>query len=207
MDTYMTVKSLSEGYYTEKRSRFLAFAMPVRTPEDVKSRVREYRTKYHDSRHVCWAYVLGADRMAFRAVDDGEPSSTAGRPILGQINSGCLTDILVIVVRYFGGIELGTAGLAAAYRAAAAEAIAAAETEERTVDKDLTVVVEYPHLNDIMRIVKEEQPEIVSRKFEAACEMTLRIRSGLYANLAARILRVETARIKGGLKDFKSLSL
>jgi uncharacterized YigZ family protein len=195
-DTYRTIKSLSEGYYTEKRSRFLSFAMPVRTPEEAKEYVREYRKKYYDARHVCWAYRIGAGCKVFRANDDGEPSSTAGKPILGQISASELTDILVIVVRYFGGIELGTGGLIAAYRAAAAEAIAAAETEERTVDEDLTVVFEYPYLDSIMRIVKEEQPEIVSRKFEMTCEMTLRIRKNLFGNLRNRILKVETVYVK-----------
>jgi uncharacterized YigZ family protein len=195
-DTYKTVKGLSEGYHAEKRSRFLSFAMPVRTPEEVKACVGEYRKKYYDARHLCWAYVLGADRRTSRAVDDGEPSSTAGKPILGQINANGLTDLLVIVVRYFGGIELGTGGLAVAYRTAAAAAIAAAEPEERTVDEDVTVVFEYPHLNSIMRIIKEEQPEVVSRTFEATCEMTLRIRRSLYRNLITRILHVETARLK-----------
>ncbi|MDR2775544.1 MAG: IMPACT family protein [Tannerella sp.] len=195
-DTYKTIKGLSEGYYTEKRSRFLSFAMPVRTPEEVKRHVQEYRKEYYDSRHVCWAYMLGADRKTFRTNDDGEPSSTAGKPILGQINSNELTDILVIVVRYFGGIELGTGGLIVAYRTAAAGAIAAAETEERTVDGELTVAFEYPHLNGIMRIVKEEQPEIVSQTFEMTCEMTLRIRSSLFENLRNRLLKVETAYIK-----------
>ena len=110
-DLYKTIRATSEGYYTEKRSRFLSFAIPVRTPEEVKAQVEACRKKYYDARHVCWAYMLGADRTTFRANDDGEPSSTAGKPILGQINSNELTDILVIVVRYFGGIKLGTSGL------------------------------------------------------------------------------------------------
>ncbi|MDR1096493.1 MAG: YigZ family protein [Tannerella sp.] len=195
-DSYKTVKALSEGYYTEKRSRFLSFAMPVRTVEEVKDLVQGYRKKFYDARHVCWAYVLGAERSLFRANDDGEPSSTAGKPVLGQINSNGLTDILIIVVRYFGGIELGTGGLTVAYRKAAAGAIAAAEIEERTVDEDLTVVFEYPYLNSIMRIVKEEQAEIISRKFERTCEMTLRIRKNLFERLKNRILKIETACLK-----------
>jgi uncharacterized YigZ family protein len=195
-DSYKTIRGLSEGYYTEKRSRFLSFAMPVRTPEEAGEYVRAYRKKYYDSRHVCWAYMLGADRQTFRANDDGEPSSTAGKPILGQINSSELTDILIIAVRYFGGVELGTGGLIAAYRTAAAAAIAAAEIEERTVDEALTVIFEYPCLNDIMRVVKEEQPEIVSQKFEMTCEMTLRIRKNLFGNLKNRILKVDTAYLK-----------
>jgi uncharacterized YigZ family protein len=195
-DTYKTIKSLSKGYFTEKRSRFLSFAIPVRTPEEAKQYVWEYRKKYYDSRHVCWAYMLGAGRKTFRMNDDGEPSSTAGKPILGQINSNELTDILIIVVRYFGGIELGTGGLIVAYHTAAAAAIAAAEIEERTVDGELTVIFEYPYLNGIMRIVKEEQPEVVSQKFEMTCEMTLRIRKNLFENLRNRILKVKTACIK-----------
>ena len=196
MDSYKTIKGPSEGYYTEKRSRFLSFAIPVRTVEEVKEYVQKYRKKYYDSRHVCWAYMLGADRLTFRSNDDGEPSSTAGKPILGQINSNELTDILIIVIRYFGGIELGTSGLIVAYRTAAAEAIAAAEIEERTVDEDITVVFEYPYLNGIMRIVKEEQPEIVSQTFEMTCEMTLRIRKNLSEQLKNRLLKVETAYLK-----------
>jgi Uncharacterized conserved protein len=195
-DRYKTIKNLSEGYFTEKRSRFLSFAIPVRTVEEVKEYVQEYKKKYYDSRHVCWAYMLGADRLTFRANDDGEPSSTAGKPILGQINSNELTDILIIVIRYFGGIELGTSGLIVAYRTAAAEAIAAAEIEERTVDEDITVVFEYPFLNGIMRIVKEDQPEIVSQTFEMTCEMTLRIRKNLSERLKNRLLKVETAYLK-----------
>ena len=120
-DSYKTIKALSEGYYTEKRSRFISYAIPVRTVEEVKEQVAAYRKQYYDARHVCWAYMLGADRQTFRANDDGEPSSTAGKPILGQINSNELTDILIVVIRYFGGIELGTSGLIVAYRTAAAE--------------------------------------------------------------------------------------
>ncbi len=195
-DTYRTIRRTAEGSYTEKRSRFLSFAIPVRTPEEVKTEVEKYRRQYYDARHVCWAYMLGADRQTFRAVDDGEPSSTAGKPILGQINSNNLTDILIIVVRYFGGIELGTGGLIVAYRTAAAEAVAAAEIEERTVDVDITVAFEYPYLNGIMRIVKEENPTVVSQRFEMDCEMTLRIRKGEAEKLKSRLLKIESAYLK-----------
>lgn len=195
-DLYKTIRAASEGYYTEKRSRFLSFAIPVRTPEEVKAQVEACRKKYYDARHVCWAYMLGADRTTFRANDDGEPSSTAGKPILGQINANELTDILVIVVRYFGGIKLGTSGLIVAYRSAAAEAIAAAEVEERTVDAECTVVFEYPFLNDIMRVVKEMQPAIVSQTFEANCEMTLRIRQSQEEMLKNRLFMIEGAYLK-----------
>lgn len=195
-DLYKTIRAASEGYYTEKRSRFLSFAIPVRTPEEVKAQVEACRKKYYDARHVCWAYMLGADRTTFRANDDGEPSSTAGKPILGQINANELTDILVIVVRYFGGIKLGTSGLIVAYRSAAAEAIAAAEVEERTVDAECTVIFEYPFLNDIMRVVKEMQLAIVSQTFEANCEMTLRIRQSQEETLKNRLFMIEGAYLK-----------
>ena len=194
-DTYRTISDLSEGYYTEKRSRFLSFALPVRTPDEVKTQLDIYRKKYYDARHVCWAYMLGPDRTTFRANDDGEPSSTAGKPILGQINSNNLTDILIIVVRYFGGIELGTSGLIVAYRTAAAEAIAAARIEERTVDETITITFEYPHLNSVMRIVKEDKPDVLTQSFELTCEMTLRIRQSRMDTLKSRLLKVDSLRI------------
>ena len=194
-DTYRTIRDLSEGYYTEKRSRFLSFALPVRTPDEVKTLIDAYRKKYYDARHVCWAYMLGPDRITFRANDDGEPSSTAGKPILGQINSNNLTDILIIVVRYFGGIELGTSGLIVAYRTAAAEAIAAAHIEERTVDETITITFEYPHLNSVMRIVKEDKPDVLTQSFELTCEMTLRIRQSRMDTLKSRLLKVDSLRI------------
>lgn len=195
-DSYRTITQVAEGYYTEKRSRFISYAIPVRTVEEVKTQLDTYRKKYYDARHVCWAYMLGSERAVSRANDDGEPSSTAGKPILGQINSHELTDILILVVRYFGGIELGTSGLIVAYRTAAAEAIAAAEIEERTVDEDITVRFEYPYLNGIMRIVKEEGPAIITQQFDMDCEMTLRIRKGEAERLKKRLLKVETAYLK-----------
>ena len=194
-DTYRTIRDLSEGYYTEKRSRFLSFALPVRTPDEVKTQLDIYRKKYYDARHVCWAYMLGPDRTTFRANDDGEPSSTAGKPILGQINSNNLTDILIIVIRYFGGIELGTSGLIVAYRTAAAEAIAAARIEERTIDETITITFEYPHLNSVMRIVKEDKPDVLTQSFELTCEMTLRIRQSRMDALKSRLLKVDSLRI------------
>lgn len=161
-DTFRTIKNISKSIYTEKRSKFLAFAIPVESVEEVKAIVSEYQKVYYDARHVCYAYMLGAERLDFRANDNGEPSGTAGKPILGQINSNELTNILVIVVRYFGGIKLGTSGLIVAYRQAAADAIAEAEVIEKTVDEDISFIFEYPFLNDVMRIVKEENPQIIS---------------------------------------------
>ena len=195
-DTYKTIVIPSEGIYTEKRSKFIAIALPVRTLEEVKQYLEVYQKKYYDARHVCYAYMLGHERKDFRANDNGEPSGTAGKPILGQINSYELTDILIIVVRYFGGIKLGTSGLIVAYRTAAAEALSNARIEERTVDDTLTVLFEYPFMNDVMRIVKEEQPDILEQSYDMDCRMTLRIRSSLMPRLRARLEKVETLRIE-----------
>ena len=195
-DTYKTITGVVDGCYTEKRSRFIAYAVPVRTVEEVKEQVDKFRKQYYDARHVCWAYMLGPDRSTFRANDDGEPSGTAGKPILGQINSLELTDILVVVIRYFGGIKLGTGGLIVAYRAAAAEALSLAEIEERTVDEEITVQFEYPFMNGIMRIIKEDNPEVLSQSFDMNCEMTLRIRKSEADKLRNRLLKVETAYLK-----------
>ena len=196
MADYKTLRGTSTFEYEEKRSRFISYAIPVRTLEEVKEAVAKYRKEYYDARHVCWAYMLGHERLNFRANDDGEPSSTAGKPILGQINSNELTDILIVVIRYFGGIELGTSGLIVAYRTAAAEAIAAAEIEERTVDETFTIQFEYPYLNSVMRIVKEDGPTILAQQFEMDCEMTLRIRQGEAERLRNRLLKVDSCRLK-----------
>lgn len=194
-DTYKTIARLAEGTYSEKRSKFLAFAIPVRSLDEVKEYLKFYEKKYFDARHVCYAYMLGAERTNFRANDNGEPSGTAGRPILGQINSFDLTDILLVVVRYFGGIKLGTSGLIVAYKAAAQEALNAAEIIEKTVDADITFFFEYPFMNDVMRIVKEESPEIISQDFDNNCRMTLRIRKSQFDRLKDRLQKVETLRI------------
>jgi uncharacterized YigZ family protein len=193
-DTYKTIEGQSEAIYTEKRSKFIAIAIPVRTLTEVKAHLEEYQKKYYDARHVCYAYMLGAERKEFRANDNGEPSGTAGKPILGQINSNELTDILIIVVRYFGGIKLGTSGLIVAYRTAAAQAIAEATIIEKTVDQDVKIVFEYPFMNDVMRIVKEEAPEILEQSYDMDCIMRLRIRKSLMPRLHARLEKVETLR-------------
>ncbi|MDR0865605.1 MAG: YigZ family protein [Candidatus Symbiothrix sp.] len=195
MDSYKTIASISEGYITEQRSKFISFAVPVQTPEQVKDIVVDYRKQYYDARHVCWAYMLGADRTQFRVNDDGEPSSTAGKPILGVINSHELTDILIVVIRYFGGVKLGTSGLIVAYRAAAQDAIQKAEIIKKTVDETISIVFEYPFLNGIMKIVKEEQPQIISQQFDNDCAMTLRIRQSEAGKLKARLLKIESVRI------------
>ena len=188
-DQYHTISenSVGEGYYTEKRSKFLAFAHHVETVEEVKSIVSAYRKQYYDARHCCYAYMLGPEQKAFRANDDGEPSSTAGKPILGQINSAGLTDILVVVVRYYGGVNLGTGGLIVAYRTAAADAIANATIEVRQVEETIKYDFTYPMMNDVMRIVKEMQPQVVDQQFDNTCSITLRIRKREAEQLRSRL--------------------
>lgn len=193
-DTYKTIAAPVEGEYTEKRSKFLAFALPVKSVQEVKEAVEQFQKKYYDARHCCYAYMLGAARKDFRANDNGEPSGTAGKPILGQINSHELTDVLIVVVRYFGGIKLGTGGLIVAYRMAAAAALEKAEVIEKTVDEDVTVLFEYPFMNSVMRIVKEEGPVIVSQQYDNDCSMTLRIRKSAMPRLRERLGKVETLR-------------
>jgi len=162
--------------------------------DEVKQHLEAYQKKYYDARHVCYAYMLGHERLNFRANDNGEPSGTAGKPILGQINSNELTDILIIVVRYFGGIKLGTSGLIVAYKAAAAEAIANATIIEKTVDDDIHFAFEYPFMNDVMRVVKEEEPEILEQSYDMDCLMRLRIRRSMMPKLRARLEKVESLR-------------
>ena len=157
-DEFKTIKGKSEGFYSEKRSKFFAFAHHVETDDEVKELLEDYRKKYYDARHVCYAYMLGAARQEFRANDDGEPSSTAGKPILGQINSHELTDVLIVVVRYYGGVNLGTSGLIVAYREAAADALSHATIETRQLEEQVVFSFAYPMMNSVMRVVKEMQP-------------------------------------------------
>lgn len=186
-DEFLTITDTpAEGFYSEKRSKFLAFAFHVTSEEEVKQYVAEFRKKYYDARHVCWAYMLGADRTDFRANDDGEPSSTAGKPILGQINKNELTDILIIVVRYYGGVNLGTSGLIVAYRTAAAEAIANAEIVSQFVEEEVVFDFPYIMMNDVMKIIKDMSPRIISQIYDNTCEMKLSIRKSEAPMLKAK---------------------
>ena len=190
-DTYHTITNqIGEGYYTEKRSKFLAFAHHIETVDEVKELIAAYRKKYYDARHVCYAYMLGAERTDFRANDDGEPSSTAGKPILGQINSNELTDILIVVIRYYGGVNLGTGGLIVAYKTAAADAIAHSQIEERQVEEIVSYSFAYPMMNDVMRIVKEMNPRIISQTFDNTCELKMSIRKSESDQLRARLKKL-----------------
>lgn len=186
-DEFLTITDTpAEGFYSEKRSKFLAFAFHVTSEEEVKQYVAEFRKKYYDARHVCWAYMLGVDRTDFRANDDGEPSSTAGKPILGQINKNELTDILIIVVRYYGGVNLGTSGLIVAYRTAAAEAIANAEIVSQFVEEEVVFDFPYIMMNDVMKIIKDMSPRIISQTYDNTCEMKLSIRKSEAPMLKAK---------------------
>jgi uncharacterized YigZ family protein len=196
MDLYKTISGVAEGSLTEQRSKFISYAIPVRTPEEVKEKVDAFRKQYYDARHVCWAYMLGAERTQFRANDDGEPSSTAGKPVLGVINSHELTDILIVVIRYFGGVKLGTGGLTVAYRTAAQDAVAHAEIIEKTVDETISIAFEYPFLNGVMKIIKEENPQIIAQRFDMDCEMTLQIRKSEAEKLKERLLKVESLHLR-----------
>ena len=192
IDSFKTITETAEGTYSEKRSKFLAFAIPVESVEEVKEAVAEYQKKFYDARHACYAYMLGPERTEFRANDNGEPSGTAGKPILGQINSYGLTNILIVVVRYFGGIKLGTSGLIVAYRQAAIEALQNATIIEKTVDVDLSFRFEFPFMNGVMKVVKDMDVKIVDQGYNSDCTMTLRIRKGLLQQLRDRLEKVET---------------
>ena len=187
MDTYKTISSPAQGVYKEKGSRFLSFAYPVSTTDEVKALVDEKRREYHDARHVCYAYMLGAARTYFRANDDGEPSGTAGRPILGQLNANELTDTLIIVVRYFGGILLGASGLAVAYKTAAAEAIAAANIVEKVVEAHFNITCQYAQLSRVLRLVKEQQLRLVSQQQTDICTLHVAVRQSVADALKKRL--------------------
>ena len=186
-DEYTTISGTGEGYYTEKRSKFLAFSHHVTSVDDIKVLLASYRKRFFDARHVCYAYVLGPERNDFRANDDGEPGSTAGKPILGQINSSGLTDILVVVVRYYGGVNLGTGGLIVAYRTAAAAAIADSVVVTKIVEEEITYSFSYVMMNDVMRVIKEMSPRIVSQTFDNTCEIKLAIRKSEAEHLRSRL--------------------
>ena len=187
-DTYKTVsEEVCEGFYSEKRSKFLAFVHHVDSVDEAMAIVKEYRKKYYDARHCCYAYVLGSDRADFRANDDGEPSSTAGKPILGQLNRLELTDVLVGVIRYYGGVNLGTGGLIVAYRTATEAALSKAVIEEKFVEERITYRFTDPMINAVMRVVKETGARIVSQSFDNDCEIVLSIRQSLAEGLQARL--------------------
>lgn len=188
MDSYLTISASSTAVYTEKRSRFLAFAHHVESKDDAAEQIARYRKEYYDARHVCYAYVLGADRSIYRLNDDGEPSGTAGRPILGQINKRELTDVLVVVVRYFGGVKLGTSGLIAAYRTATAAALDEARVEAKSVEETIVYAFPYERMNKVMRIAKDMPATIVAQDYDGTrCVITFKVRRSLAEQFSQRL--------------------
>ena len=178
-DIYKTITKPAEGYLTEKKSKFLSFIYSVDSVDEAMELIEEYRKKYYNARHVCWAYMIGPDREEFRFNDDGEPSGTAGKPILGQINSFELTNVLILVVRYFGGTLLGTGGLIRAYKEAAANAISNAKIVEKTIDEVINIHFDYTLLNDVMRVLKQFESATWTQDFTESCRMTLTIRKSI----------------------------
>ena len=190
-DAYLTIAGPSEGVVREKMSRFLAFAWPATSAAEAKEVVARYQKEYHDARHVCWAYMVGPERKEFLSSDNGEPSGTAGKPILGQINSLGLTDVVVVVVRYFGGIKLGTSGLIVAYREAAREALDAAEIVQRYQKVDISFTFPYIAMNSVMKLVKNGEVDIASQQFDNTCSMTLSTRLSLSEQLRQRLADID----------------
>lgn len=190
-DSYFIIAKEGSGVFKEKMSKFLSFAFFVDTVEEAKNIVKKVQNEYHDARHVCWAYMIGPDRKDWQLNDNGEPSGTAGKPILGQINSFGLTNVVVIVVRYFGGIKLGTPGLIAAYREAARLALEDAGKKE--VHQKETVRIGFPYVssNDVMKLVKSEEIEVIDRVFDNACEMTLSFREDFSSRINDKLKKID----------------
>ncbi len=195
-DKYLTISAPAEGLYKEKGSKFIAFAIPVTNVEQIKEILETKRKEHHDARHVCYAYMLGVDKTDFRSNDDGEPSGTAGRPILGSLLSAGVTNVLIAVVRYFGGTKLGTSGLINAYKVASADALENAEIIEKTVDEEIHVTFDYLVMNDVMKIIKDVAPQVLSQEFDNDCKMVLSIRKGDAPNLIERLRKVESLIIE-----------
>ena len=193
-DLYKTISKTSEGIYKEKGSKFIAYAYPVNSEEEIKEIIAKLKKEYYDARHHCYAYMLGSDKKNFRANDDGEPSSTAGKPILGQILSYNLTNILIVVIRYFGGTKLGVSGLIHAYKTAALDTIENAEIFEKTVNDIYDIHFDYLVMNDIMRIIKEEQPEQINQDFNLTCKIRLSIRQSEVEKIIKRFKKVTSVK-------------
>ena len=195
-DTYLTIQHPSEGIFKDKGSKFLAFAYPVTTEEEVKQYLAALRKLHPSANHHCYAFRLGADKLLFRSNDNGEPANTAGKPILGQLQSRDLTNVLVVVVRYFGGTLLGVSGLINAYRSAAAEALNNAALVERTVNDVYSIHFDYLQMNDVMKIMKEEKLEQLSQSFELSCELTFSVRKNNSGHVYELFSNVEGLKIR-----------
>jgi uncharacterized YigZ family protein len=194
-DTYRTLATASEGIYKEKGSKFIAFAIPVRTEEDIKEAQDELRKKYHDARHHCYAWALGVERELFRANDDGEPSNSAGKPILGRLESHDLTFLLIVVVRYFGGVKLGVGGLINAYRSAAEDAILNGKIVKRKQKMVFEVLFNYDQMNDVMQVVKNADLKQLEHDFALACKLKLACPHAAFSDLKDVFLAIEGVEI------------
>lgn len=195
-DLYLTLEADSEAVYKEKSSKFLAYAYPVESEERIREILEALRKRYYDATHHCYAWRLGAKGELFRSNDDGEPSGTAGKPILGQMLSTGITNCLIVVVRYFGGTKLGVSGLISAYKESARAVIEAGRVVERTVDRRIKIFFPYIAMNDVMRIIKEEQPSIAAQEFDNLCSMTLSIRAGRAEVLAEKLKKAEGVTVE-----------
>lgn len=195
-DAYMTISSPCEGLYKEKGSKFLAFAFPVSTKEQVKPIVDDLRKKHHDARHVCFAYIINPQSPETRANDDGEPSGTAGRPMLGALQSKGVMNVLMVVVRYFGGTKLGTSGLINAYKTASLDALENGEIIERNLEATLSICFSYFVMNDVMKVMKEENPTVLSQTFDNECAMQLQVRLNDFEKLKSRLENIEGVSVE-----------
>ena len=190
-DFYKTLKGVSQGIYKEKMSKFIAFAQPTQSADEAKALIKQIANKYHDARHCCWAYMIGTQRDEYLSSDNGEPSGTAGKPILGQINSFGLTNVVIAVVRYFGGIKLGTSGLIVAYREAARIAIEAGEILECHEQATLSFTFPYLAMYDVMKLVKSGELKVLEQEFDNVCSMTIQADADKMPALRERIAKID----------------
>lgn len=195
-DFYKTLKGVSQGIYKEKMSKFIAFAQPAQSADEAKALIKQIANKYHDARHCCWAYMIGTQRDEYLSSDNGEPSGTAGKPILGQINSFGLTNVVIAVVRYFGGIKLGTSGLIVAYREAARLAIESGEILECHEQATLSFTFPYLAMNDVMKLVKSGDLKVLDQQFDNVCSMTIQTDADKMPALRGRIVKIDGISLK-----------
>lgn len=194
-DSYQSILQRAEGIYKEKGSKFLSFAIPVCSVDDAKMVLQSFRANYHDARHICYAYVIGYPNSVVRSSDDGEPSGTAGKPILGQIQAKQLSDVMVVVVRYFGGVLLGTGGLVVAYREATVDALNNTTVYTKIVEQALTIQCAYPQLNEVMKIIKDNNLTIVSQTLEISCSLKVQIRLSNFETITERLKQVHGLQV------------
>lgn len=194
-DSYQSILQRAEGIYKEKGSKFLSFAIPVCSVDDAKMVLQSFRANYHDARHICYAYVIGYPNSVVRSSDDGEPSGTAGKPILAQIQAKQLSDVMVVVVRYFGGVLLGTGGLVVAYREATVDALNNTTVYTKIVEQALTIQCAYPQLNEVMKIIKDNNLTIISQTLEISCTLKVQIRLSNFEIITERLKYIQGLKL------------